>query len=79
MGGHVTDPNAIPGSGSAAVASAGGRVGILLPTAARISHVRAIVEGGAMIHGLEAEVNGAAAAGLSGGYLLFGLGMGEHR
>ncbi len=79
MGGHVTDPNAIPGSGSAVVASAGGRVGILLPTAARVSHVRAFVEGAAMIHGLEAEVNGAAAAGLSGGYLLFGLGMGEHR
>jgi hypothetical protein len=79
MGGHVTDPNAIPGSGSALVASAGGRVGILLPTAARMSHVRAFAEGGAMIHGLEAEVNGAAAAGLAGGYLLFGLGMGEHR
>ncbi|HEY6476250.1 MAG TPA: hypothetical protein VI456_06675, partial [Polyangia bacterium] len=79
MGGHVTEPNAIPGSGSALVASGGGRVGMLLPTAAHVSHLRAFVEGGAMIHGLEAEVNGVAAAGLAGGYLLFGFGVGENR
>jgi hypothetical protein len=79
MGGHVTAPGAVPGQGSALVGSAGGRVGILLPTAARVSHVRAFIEGGAMIHGLEAEVNGATEAALSGGYLLFGLGMGEHK
>jgi hypothetical protein len=78
MSGHVTAPNALPGSGSALVGSAGGRLGILLPTSAGVSHLRAVVEGGAMIHGLDAEVNGAAAAGVAGGYLLFGLGFGEH-
>ena len=78
VSGHVTAPNTLPGSGSALVASAGGRLGILLPTAAGVSHLRAVVEGGAMIHGLEAEVNGATTAGVAGGYLLFGLGFGEH-
>ncbi|HEY4395345.1 MAG TPA: hypothetical protein VGP64_14845 [Polyangia bacterium] len=79
MSGHVTTPNGLAGSGSALVGSAGGRLGILLPTAAGVSHLRAVVEGGAMIHGLEAEVNGAGVAGVAGGYLLFGLGFGEHR
>jgi hypothetical protein len=79
MSGHITAPNALAGSGSALVGSAGGRLGVLLPTAAGPSHLRAVVEGGAMIHGLEAEVNGARVAGLAGGYLLFGLGFGEHR
>ena len=78
MSGHVNAPNTLPGSGSALVGSAGGRLGILLPTSAGVSHLRAVVEGGAMIHGLEAEVNGAAAAGVAGGYLLFSLGFGEH-
>jgi hypothetical protein len=78
MSGHITTPNALAGSGSALVGSAGGRLGMLLPTAAGVSHLRAVVEGGAMIHGLEAEVNGATVAGVAGGYLLFGLGFGEH-
>jgi hypothetical protein len=79
MRGHVTDPNAIPGSGSALVASAGGRVGMILPTAARVSHLRAFLEGGGMIHGLQAEVNDVAGAAVAGGYLLFGFGFGENR
>jgi hypothetical protein len=79
MTGHVTAPNALAGSGSALIASAGGRLGILLPTSAGVSHLRAVIEGGAMIHGLEAEVNGATVAGVAGGYLMFGLGFGEHR
>jgi hypothetical protein len=78
MSGHITAPNALPGSGSALIGSAGGRLGMLLPTAAGVSHLRAVVEGGAMIHGLEAEVNGAPAAGLAGGYLLVSVGFGEH-
>jgi len=79
MSGHVTAPNAVGGAGSALIASAGGRLGILLPTSAGVSHLRAVIEGGAMIHGLEAEVNGAAVAGVAGGYLMFGVGFGEHR
>jgi hypothetical protein len=79
MSGHITAPNAFPGSGSALIGSAGARLGMLLPTAAGVSHLRAVVEGGAMIHGLEAEVNEVAKAGVAGGYLLFSLGFGEHR
>jgi hypothetical protein len=79
MGGHTSDANAVASSGSAPFASAGGRIGIFLPTAARVSHLRALVEAGAMIHGLDATVNGATAAGLTGGYVLFGLGFGENR
>jgi hypothetical protein len=79
MSGHLTDPSVMPSSGASLVGSAGGRVGILLPTSARVSHLALLVEAGTMIHGLEAEVNGAAAASLSGDYLLFGFGFGEHR
>jgi len=79
MGGHTSDANAVASSGSAPLASAGGRLGIFLPTAAKVSHLRALVEAGAMIHGIEATVNGTVAAGLTGGYVLFGLGFGENR
>jgi hypothetical protein len=79
MGGHTSDTSAVPSSGSALFASAGGRLGIFLPTSAQVSHLRALVEAGAMIRGLDATVNGATAAGLAGGYLLFGLGFGENR
>ena len=79
MAGHPSEANAVAGSGSAPVASAGGRLGIFLPTAARVSHLRALVEAGAMIHGLDAIVNGTTAAGLTGGYVLFGVGFGENR
>jgi hypothetical protein len=79
MSGHTADANAVASSGSAPLASAGGRLGIFLPTAAKVSHLRALVEAGATIHGLEAMVNGATAAGLTGGYVLFGVGFGENR
>jgi len=79
MHGHVGESNAMAGSGSALVGSAGGRVGMILPTASGVSHLRAFLEGGGTIHGLEADVNGTAEAGLAGGYLLVGLGFGEHR
>jgi hypothetical protein len=79
MTGHTSDPNAVASSGSAPFASAGGRLGIFLPTAAKVSHLRALVEAGAMIHGIDATVNGTTAAGLTGGYLLFGVGFGENR
>jgi hypothetical protein len=79
MGGETSDASAVASSGSAPIASAGGRVGLVLPTATQLSHLRALVEAGAMIHGLDATVNGTSAAGLRGGYLLFGLGFGENR
>jgi|GEM_PF-2248859 len=79
MAGHTSDANAVASSGSAPFTSAGGRLGIFLPTAAQVSHLRALVEVGAMIHGLDATVNGTSAAGLTGGYVLFGLGFGENR
>ena len=79
MAGRTSDANAVASSGSALFASAAGRLGIFLPTAARVSHVRALVEADAMVHGLEATVNGTTATGLTGGYLLFGLGFGENR
>ena len=58
MAGQTSDANAVASSGSAPFASAGGRLGIFLPTAAKVSHLRALVEAGAMIHGLDATVNG---------------------
>jgi hypothetical protein len=79
IAGHTGDANAVASSGSAPFASAAGRLGIFLPTAAHVSHLRALVEAGAMIHGLDATVNGTIAAGLTGGYVLFGLGFGENR
>jgi hypothetical protein len=79
MSGHITTSDAVGGSGSALIGSAGGRLGLLLPTSAGVSHLRAVIEGGAMIHGLQAQVNGATVASVAGGYLLFGLGFGEHR
>jgi hypothetical protein len=79
MSGHPSVAGATGGTGSAPIASAGGRLGIFLPTRAGVSHLRALVEGGAMIRGLDATVNGATGASLSGGYLLFGVGFGENR
>ena len=79
MAGHASDPTAVASAGSAPIASAGGRIGIFLPTAAKVSHLRALVEAGAMIHGLDATVDGTTATGLTGGYLLFGVGFGENR
>jgi hypothetical protein len=79
MAGQTSDANAVASSASAPFASAAGRLGIFLPTAAQVSHLRALVEAGTTIHGLDATVNGTPAAGLTGGYVLFGLGFGESR
>src|SRR5579871_1134657 len=78
MSGHSSS-GAMTGSGSAPVASAGARLGLFLPTSAGISHLRLLVEGGAMLRGHDAIVNGVTAAALSGGYVLFGFGFGENR
>ncbi len=78
MSGHSSS-GAMTGSGSAPVASAGARLGLFLPTSAGISHLRLLVEGGAMLRGHDAIVNGVTAAALSGGYVLIGFGFGENR
>jgi hypothetical protein len=79
MAGHTDDPNAVASSGSAPVASAAGRLGIFLPIAGQVGHLRALVEAGTMIRGLDATVNGTTASNLTGGYVLFGLGFGGNR
>ncbi len=79
IAGHTDNPSAIASSGSAPFASAAGRLGLFLPTASAVSHLRALVEVGGMIHGLDATVNGTTVAGVTGGYVLFGLGFGENR
>ena len=79
MSGRTSNASADATQGSAPFASASARVGIILPTAARVSHVRAFVEAGATIHGLEATVNGSTVAGVTGGYLLFAFGFGSNR
>jgi hypothetical protein len=79
MAGHSDDASAVAGSGSAPFASAAGRLGLFLPVAAQASHLRALVEAGTMIRGLDATVNGTTASALTGGYVLFGLGFGGNR
>jgi hypothetical protein len=82
---HVEGNAASPTSGaivtsataSALVLGAGGRLAIDVPFGpARAWSLRALFEVGAMVRGLDAGVNGAPAARLSGGYVLAGLGLG---
>ncbi len=74
MSGVSTAPGSITGSGLGLEATAGARAAFDFW---RIPHDRArlrlIVEGGAVIHGVEAAVNGHDAAGLTGAYLMAGL------
>jgi hypothetical protein len=79
MAGHTDDANAVASAGSASFASVAGRLGLFLPVAAQVSHLRALVEAGAMIRGLDATVDGTTASDLTGGYVLFGLGFGGNR
>ena len=75
MGGHTTVPAAIPGSGSALVASVGVRVGIDFAASVRQPAFRLVLEGGGMIRGVTASVDDRTAAGLTNAYLLIGLGV----
>ena len=76
MSGHTNDPAGQPSSGSALVGGAGARLAIDLPAHPRRPNLRAFVEGGGMIHGADATVNGSPAASLTGGYVVAGLGFG---
>ena len=62
---------------SAFVGAAGARAAVDVPLGATGAwSLRALVEAGAMLRGLDAQVNGAPAARLSGAYVLGGLGLG---
>jgi hypothetical protein len=62
---------------SALVTAVGARTAVDVPLGATGAwSLRALVEGGAMLRGLDAQVNGAPAARLSGAYVLGGLGLG---
>ena len=79
MSGHTSNAERRRQPGIGAVRQRERPAGDLLPTAARVSHLRAFVEAGATIHGLEATVNGSTVAGVTGGYLLFAFGFGSNR
>jgi hypothetical protein len=66
-------PDVRVGSGGGFIVSAGGRVGIEAPAGAAL-RVRAHLEAGAALRGVTGDVNGAPAAGATGGYLLIGVG-----
>ena len=74
MEGVTSAPRAVAAAGSGLEAAAGGRAAF---DVWRIPHERAylrlVVEGGGVIHGVEATVNGQQAAGLTGAYILGGL------
>jgi hypothetical protein len=76
MDGVTSVPGATVGSGSALVSAAGARVAYDFW---RIPHDRArlrlLAEAGAVLHGLEATVNGRDAAGVTGFYAMGGLGF----
>jgi hypothetical protein len=74
MDGVTTAPRSVTGSGLGLEATAGGRAAFDFW---RIPHdrarVRLLLEGGGVIHGVQATVNGQNAAGLTGAYLMAGL------
>ncbi|HSS38332.1 MAG TPA: hypothetical protein VLT58_06140 [Polyangia bacterium] len=74
MGGVSAAPGSVTSSGLGLEATAGGRAAFDFW---RIPHDRArlrlVLEGGAVVHGVEATVNGQNAAGLTGAYLMAGL------
>jgi hypothetical protein len=74
MDGVTTAPNALAGSGSGLAATAGARAAWdFWRTPLDRSRLRLVLEGGAVLHGVEATVNGQHAAGLTGPSLLGGL------
>jgi hypothetical protein len=76
IGGRTNDPNNLPSSGSALVASAGARLGIDLLGLVPRANVQALVEVGSMVHGVDATVNDSPAASLTGTYVVVGVGFG---
>ncbi len=74
MEGVTSAANAVAESGSGLAATAGARAGVdFWHIPHDRAHARLVLEGGAVIRGVEATVNGHDAAGLRGAYLLGGL------
>jgi hypothetical protein len=75
IAGQAAAPDVAAGSGAALTAALRAHVDASLSLARGLS-VRGLVEGGAMLRGLDATVDGAVDAGLSGATLVVGLGLG---
>ena len=72
--GHSTDPDVIPGEGGGLVSTLGVRAGIEAPVP-RVLRVFGTLEGGGTVRGLDADVAGQPAIGISGAYVLFAVGV----
>ena len=64
----------IPGAGDGFIASAGARVAVQAPASSAL-RFHAAGEAGAVLHGMDAEVDGSAAAGIAGVYLSVAVGV----
>jgi hypothetical protein len=73
--GHAGMPDVTPGSGSGLTAALRARVAIST-IFVRVVSVRAFVEAGWVVRGFDATVGGARAAGVSGGTIVIGAGLG---
>jgi len=77
LAGHATAPDSAAGTGSALVASIGGRLAVDVPGGPSGTRLRGLAEAGGVLEGAEAAVNGSPAAGARGFYLLLALGVGS--
>jgi hypothetical protein len=76
LSGHTDDPNDVVSSaGSALATSAGARVGLDSPALVGNARIRAVVEAGAMLRGVDATANDSRAASLTGAYVVIGVGV----
>jgi hypothetical protein len=66
--------NVTPGAGNAFVAAAGARIAVQAPASSKL-RVHAAGEAGAVLRGLDADVDGSAAAGIAGVYLSVAVGV----
>jgi hypothetical protein len=73
--GQSTVPDVIPGRGSGIVGTAGLRAAAEGPAASQVLRLLAYVEGGWTIRWLDAVVDGQAAGGITGAYLVVGAGV----
>ncbi len=75
VSGTSSQPGIETGSGGALVATLGARAALTVPVAPHLG-LRALVEGGTVVRGLDAHVEGSAPAGLGGPYVIVGIGVG---
>jgi hypothetical protein len=76
-GGETSQPGITTDSGGALIATVGARAALTFPFAPAPGGwaLRATVEGGAVVRGIEAHVEGSDPAGLAGPYVIIGLGL----